>query len=293
MDDLSDIPQILYIDRSQVENLFSMMNQGRVTEIIERNRELDSSSKGIGIKKILQLQGSTSSEDESEQEAVKSMDLVGQFATIYALLTDSNSINYVGEIGDSSRKELGEGDYVEAKGKIQASPMNQIQDRLAQAEPFIEMMEEIGHEEAESLDQLELEGASENVGFGFMQKFVQEISPSEPLYRLDVLREEANLVFNLSDSYFQEETSDFPGEFTEYRILGRVEHVYSQSEEEFVIDLLDMIDEGDRDARTERRRSLKAMAQGATQATGREVDTSEFKFSYPDVRIRPMAVYLF
>jgi hypothetical protein len=293
MDDLSDIPQILYIDRSQVENLFSMMNQGKVTEILERNRELDSSSKGVGIKKILQLQGSVSSEDESEQETIKSMDLVGQFAIIYSLLTDSDSINYIGEIGDSSRSELSEGDYVEAKGKIQPSPMNQIQKQLEQAVPFIEMMKEVGHEEAEELDELELEGASENIGFDFMKKFMQELSPSEPLYRLAVIGEEANLAFNLSNSHFQEESGDFPGEFTEYRVLGRVEHVYSKSEEEVIIDILDMIDEGDRDARTERRRALKGMAEGATQAIGREVDESEFKFSHPDVRIRPMAVYLF
>ncbi|MHC3379408.1 DUF6414 family protein [Haloarcula sp. H-GB5] len=293
MDDLSDIPQILYIDKSQVENLYSMLNYGKVTEIVERNRELDSSTKGVGIKKILQLQGSTSSENEDEQEFKKSMNLVGQFATIYSLLTDSESINYIGEVGPSSRQDLDEGDYVEAKGKVRSSPMNEIQERLQQAMPFLQMMQDVGHEDAKELSELDIEGASEDVGFGFLQSFVQELSPSNPLYRLNVEGEEASLVFNLSKEEFQEEPTDFPGEYTEYRVLGRVEHVYSEAEEEFVIDVLDMIDASDREARAERKRALKQITNGASEAAGRDVSESEFKFSYPDIRIRPIAVYLF
>lgn len=293
MDGLGDIPEILYIDKGQVENLFSMMNRGKVTEILERNRDLDSSTKGAGIKKILQLQGSTSSEDESEKEIARSMNLVGEFATIYSLLTDSNSIAYIGELGDFSRDDLGEGDYVEAKGKLQPSPMNEMQERMEQALPFLDMMQEIGYDEAEEVSELEIEGAEEDVGFGFIERFINELTPSESLYRMDVNGEDVKLVFSLSEKNFQEEAPDFPGEYTEYRVLARVEHVFSKSEEEYIIDVMNMIDDSNPEARTERRRQLKSMAEGASKATGRKVNESEFLLTYPDVKVRPIAIYLF
>lgn len=293
MDGFGDIPEILYIDKGQVENLFSMMNRGKVTEILERNRDLDSSTKGVGIKKILQLQGSTSSEDESEQEIARSMNLVGEFATIYSLLTDSDSIAYIGELGDYSRSDLDEGDYVEAKGKIQPSPMNEIQERMEQAMPFLDMMQEIGHDEAEEVSEVDIEGAEQDVGFEFIERFIDELTPSESLYRMNTEGEDANLVFSLSQENFQEETPNFPGEYTEYRILSRVEHVFSKSEEEYIIDVMNMIDGSNPEARTERRRQLKSMAEGASQATGRNVDESEFLLTHPDVKVRPIAIYLF
>jgi len=138
MENLGDIPHIIYIDESQVNNLFSMMNKGRVSEILQRDRELDNSTKGVGIKKILQLQYSGSSEDESETEVVKQMNLVGEFATIYTLLLDSDSLRYIGDLGDDSRDDIDDGDFIESVGKISPSPLNELEDKFSDILPVSE-----------------------------------------------------------------------------------------------------------------------------------------------------------
>lgn len=293
MSSLGDIPQILYIDGGQVENLFSMMNQGQISEIVEQTRDLDSSKKGAGIKKILQLQGSTQSESESTQEVVRSLNKTGKFAVIYSLLTDMDSINYLDEDGEAGRDDLDEGDYLEAKGAIKSSPMNDLMDRIDDALPMLEMMKDVGVEEAEEVSEIDLEGASETVGFDFVDKFLNQLSPSDPFYRLDVNGSESELVFNLYPDDFQEEPRDFPGEYTEYRLLSRVEHVYTEAETEYLIDILDIFDDNDREQRTQRKKTMKQMANGASQAVGRDVDESEFKMTYPDIKVRPLALYLF
>jgi len=293
MENLGDIPHIIYIDESQVNNLFSMMNKGRVSEILQRDRELDNSTKGVGIKKILQLQYSGSSEDESETEVVKQMNLVGEFATIYTLLLDSDSLRYIGDLGDDSRDDIDDGDFIESVGKISPSPLNELEDKFSDILPFLNLMQDAGVEEAEELEEFELEGASNTVGVDFFQKFITQLSNGKPLYNLAVEGDESSLVFEINPNYFQDKSDDFPSEYTDYRMIARVEHVYSEQEEEMLIDALDMINENDREARTERRKALKGAANGLEDALGRSVSDSDLKISHPDIRVRPMAIYLF
>ncbi len=293
MENLGDIPHIIYIDESQVKNLFSMMNKGRVSEILERDRELENSTKGVGIKKILQLQYSGSSEDESETEVVKQMNLVGEFATIYTLLLDSDSLKYIGNLGDHNRDDIDDGDFIEATGKITPSPLNELEEKFSEVMPLLNLMQDAGVEEAEGLEDIQLDGASNSVGVEFIQDFITHMSDGKPLFKLEAEGGESNLVFEITPDYFQDKSDDFPSEYTDYRMIARVEHVYSEQEEEMLIEALNMVNENDREAKTERRRALKGAASGFEKALGRKVTDSDLKISYPDIRVRPMAIYLF
>jgi hypothetical protein len=72
-----------------------------------------------------------------------------------------------------------------------------------------------------------------------------------------------------------------------------VEHVYGPHDEKTLINILDSLPEKHGSTQMQKRRFFQQMADASTELLGRNIDESDFKISYPDVQIRPMAIYLF
>lgn len=267
-----------------------MMNQGVIEEIVESSREAGSVEASAGISRILTLQFGGSIEEEDQEEQVRRIDDVGKFAVIFKMLEDNDDINELQEITGGRRAELGEGNYILGKGNVLDSPIENLNDVFGEFMPYLDMFQQAGVGE---LDVDSGHDLPDEVGFDFIGDFLDQLTTTDPIYRL--IREEgdAHLVFNLSEENFQVDDPDFPSQYTTYNVLGRVEHVYSEREEEMLIDILDMMPSSGQESRVERRQLLSSFADAATDVLGRDVSVDEFSISYPDIRIRPMAIYLY
>ena len=282
---LTSVPEILYLDDRQVEQLFSYINEGDIVEVAERSSESGTVEKGGGLKKIIALRYSSSETDGEKTEWVRELDPIGKFAALHSTLGESEDIVHLNDLDDELREDISEGAFVQAKGKIAESPVNELHDLVNDLRPYFDMFD--------LYDEIENDDGGE-FGFNDIQRFLEEIKTSEDLFWMDIPSEnlETKLVFPVSDSNLRG-SPDFPSKHTEYRILGRVEHIYDEGEEEWLMDLMEIIPDNSRESRQQRRTLVKQMATSTTELLGRDVNESDFKITYPDIRIRPMAIYLF
>lgn len=277
---IADVPEVVYTNDQMVDRMFSYLNEGDIKEIVERSLESESSNKGGGLKKILSIKYSKTSTEEGEQELVRQLDPVGKFAILHGHLEEEDDITYLDNIDNSRRREIESGDFVQAKGQISTSPINELQGMLQQFQPYFDMFDM----------NPEFEEQGQQFSFNDIQSFLDELNSDEDIYQVGTTSEgsDADLVFSLNKGELGE-LSDY----TEYHVLGRVEHIYEQGEEEWLMDIMDLMPGNDREARQQRRMFLKQLAEGASDLLDRKVNEEDFKIGYPDIRVRPVAIYLF
>lgn len=277
---IGDAPEIVYTNDKAIDRLFSYLNEGDIQEIVERSLEADTTDKGGGLSKILSLKYSRSSTDEDESEFVRKFDSVGKFAVLHGALQDDEDITFFEELDESERRDLEGGDFVQARGEIRGSPINDIQGKFAEFKPYLDIFD----------FDMEFEAEGQTFSFTDLQDVFNELDSGEDIYTVGSTNDsmDADVVFSLPEGALAEEVS----EYTEYNVLGRVEHVYSRGEEEWLMNMMDLLPGNNRETRNNRRRFLKQMVSGASKLLDRNVTEDDFKIGYPDVRIRPVAIYL-
>lgn len=137
----------------------------------------------------------------------------------------------------------------------------------------------------------EFQEQGQEFSFSEIQDFLNELNSGENLYSVKTSTDstDADVVFSLSEGDLDGQLS----EYTEYHVLGRVEHVYNRDEEEWLMNVMDLLPANDRDARQKRRMFLKQIVSSSSDLLDRNVTEEDFKVGYPDVRVRPVAIYLF
>jgi hypothetical protein len=135
---------------------------------------------------------------------------------------------------------------------------------------------------------MEFQEQGQEFNFSDIQEFLNELDSGEDLYTVKTSID-ANVVFSLGEGGLDGQLS----EYTEYHVLGRTEHVYNRGEEEWLMNVMDLLPASDRNARQNRRKFLKQMASSSSDLLDRKVTENDFKVGYPDVRVRPVAIYLF
>ena len=138
---------------------------------------------------------------------------------------------------------------------------------------------------------MEFQEQGQEFSFSDIQDFLNELDSGEDLYTVKTSTDsiDADVVFSLGEGRLDGQLS----EYTEYHMLGRVEHVYNRGEEEWLMNVMDLLPAGDRDAQQKRRMFLKQMVSSSSDLLDRNVTEDDFKVGYPDVRVRPVAIYLF
>lgn len=275
---LSDVPEVVYTNDQLIDRLFSYINEGDVKEIVERTLDADTTDKGGGLKKIISLRYSRASTDEDETEFIRQLDSVGKFAILHGILEDDEDITHLDQSDEPARNSLNNGDFVQAEGRIDSSPINQLQSLIDEIRPYLEMFD----------FDAEFEEDGEEFTLNDIQNFLNELDSGEDIYRVRSGSDDLDVVFSLNE----EEMADLLSEYTEYHVLGRVEHVYEEDEEEWLMNLMDIMPEEDRKSRHQRRMFVKQMSQSASELLDQKVDESDFKIGYPDIRVRIMAIYL-
>ena len=277
----ADAPEVVYTNDEIIDRLFSYLNEGDVKEVVERSLDSDTTDKGGGLSKILQLKYGKSSTDEEETELVRKFDSIGKFAVLHGMLQDEDDITPFDELDEDGRRNLENGDFIEAKGRISASPINDLQEMIKEIKPYLDMFD----------FDMEFQEQGQEFALSDIQDFLNQLDSGENLYTVKTSAGSADgdVVFSMGDSDLDSQLS----EYTEYHVLGRVEHVYSRGEEEWLMNVMDLLPAGDRDAKKKRRMFLKQMVSASSDLLDRNVTEEDFKVGYPDVRVRPVAVYLF
>ncbi len=279
---LSDVPEVIYTNEQLVDRLFSYLNEGEIMEVVHRSLDSEAKDKGGGLNKIIKLRYGSTSTDEEETERIRKLDSVGKFAILHGLLEDEEDIINLNEISDSSRQKLDDGDFVQAKGKITSSPVNELQKMIEEARPYFDLF---------GMDEEVAEEGEEISSMGDIQTFLKEMDTGEDVYRVKPSKSSSSgeLIFPLEEENIEDQLS----KYTEYYVLGRVEHIYEEDEEEWLINIMDLMPKNDRESMHERRMFLKHMSEASSELLGRKVDESDFKIGHSDIRVRPMAIYLY
>lgn len=278
---LSNVPEVVYTNDQLIDRLFSYLNEGDIKEVVERTLDADSSNKAGGLKKIISLQYSETSSEEDETEFLRQLGPVGKFAILHGMLEEDNDIVHLEELNESSRQNLDDGAFVQSKGKISSSPINQLQELIEEVRPYLEMFD----------FDAEFEENDEEFTLNELQIFLNELDSGEDIYRVDPTSTgESDMVFSVNEN---DDIQSLVSEYTEYHVLGRVEHVYEQGEEQWLMNIMDLIPDEGRESRRQRRLFIKQMAQSSSELLDQTIDESDFKVGYPDIRVRVMAIYLY
>jgi hypothetical protein len=222
-----------------------------------------------------------SSTDEEELELVREFDSIGKFAVLHGILQDEDDITPFEEIGEDDRRNLGSGDFVEAEGQIRASPINDLQDLIEEIKPYLDMFD----------FDMEFQEQGQEFSISDIQDFLGELDSGEDIYTVNTSTDslDTDVVFSMNEGELDGQLS----EYTEYHVLGRIEHVYNRGEEEWLMNVMDLLPGNDREARQKRRKFLKQMVSSSSDLLDRNVTEDDFKIGYPDVRVRPVAIYLY
>lgn len=270
----------MYTNDELINRLFSYLNEGQIQEVIERSLESEESDKGGGIDKILQLRYSRTSTDEDEREFIRELDSIGKFAILHRRLQDDDDILEFEELSSDNRYSIEEGEFIQTKNTITSTPISELQGMLEEVMPYFEMFD---------IDTTVEEGGQEFT-ISDISQFLNQMDSGEDIYRVDASSDEldADIIFST-----QGDIEDLTSNYTEYYVLGKAGYLFEEGEEEWLIDVMDMMSGTDRGSRHERRMFLRQMASGASDLLERDVNESDFKIGYPDIRVRPMAIYLY
>lgn len=276
---LSEVPEVVYTNDELIDRLFSYLNEGQIQEVVERTLDSEGTEKGGGIDKILQLRYSSTSSDEEEQELIRELDSIGKFAILHRILQDDDEVIEFDQLSLDERDDLSEGEFIQTRDRITSTPISELQDKIDDFPPYFEMFD---------LDS-SFEQDGEEFTLSEIQEFLDQIGAGENIYRMNASDEiDSDIIFSSDD-----ELDDFTSSYTEYYILGKVEYIFEEGEEEWLIDLIDLMPGNDRQSRQQRRRFLRQITSGASELLEKDIDESDFKIGYPDIRIRPMAIYLY
>lgn len=277
---LSDVPEVVYTNDQLIDRLFSYINEGEVKEVVERTLDADTTDKGGGLKKIISLRYSQMSTDEDETEFIRQLDSVGKFAILHGMLEDDRDITHLDQLSESDRQNLDKGDFVQVEGNIASSPINQLQNLIQEVKPYLEMFD----------FDAEFEEGGEEFTLNDIQSFLNELDSGEDIYRVkSASSDNSDMVFSLEN----DEIVDLLSKHTEYHVLGRVEHVYERNEEQWLMNVMDIMPNEGRESRHQRQMFVKQMSQSSSELLDQNVDESDFKIGYPDIRVRIMAIYLY
>ena len=282
---VADVPEVLYLNERQVENLYSYISEEQVVEILHDSQDDDTDG---GWRKLLQLRygdsldSAENTDDGIPSDLIRDPDSIAKFATLHANLEEEDDIHSIDDLGEDTRDGLEEGDFVETKGRVRTSAIDELQQTIDGVSPLL------------SLFDMEIDESEEDFTLNDIQNLMDQLNTSEDLYMLEIPSGdlEADLVFSLDEMVSQGKI-DFPSEYTEYSVLGRVDHTYDEREERSLMDIMDMLPGNDRESRQQRRQFMRQLSLSASEVLDRDIDREDFKISHPDIQVKPMAIYLF
>ena len=279
---ITDQPVVLYLNQPYIDQQMQLANEGMVSEIVEEYGETDSTttSGGLKIYNVLNFMREESSEEtENIAKSIQSTP-IGRFAAYHGLIDESDELINVTSNGQIDSSQIQDGNFVSVSGKISKSPINDM----------ISIFDRFGI----SITQLLKESTSSDTGSDDLMSHEQigsEFEDASNSFHITVENDNGSFHFDLDPNYFEDVSTDFPDDYSDYTVFAEVDHTFTQNEKEYVVDLMNIIPQKEREQQIKMRRMWSELTDGLNELPGRNFSTSDFYLSAPDIRITPIAIY--
>lgn len=281
------VPDVIYLDEQAVDDIFSYLGHGTISEIVERVTTQEESGKQAGFSKILVGQLSKRSIEGEETEFVRKLDPIGKLAMLRETLQEEGMLQELtAGATEEARNELERGNIVEVDTSLLRTPIEELEDTINHAldmhaafSDFIEM--DIEEEEVEQAEEA--------------QEMISALSREGDILRARLHEDDYfDFVLTYTDSNFRSPGMGFPRGGTNYTVLGQVTMKFEEGDEISLINFVDLASRLVENPRKNKQKVAELRREFATQAsnlTNRDVETSEFELSYPDIEMKPLAIY--
>jgi len=277
------VPDVLYLDEQAIDDIFSYFGRGTVTEIVRRVSTEEENSSELWFDKILVGRLGSRSIEGEETEFVRTLDPIGKLAMLREALAEEEMLIELGESpSESLRDELDRGNVIEMDATLIQTPIEDVEDMANLALDFHEAFGQFI-----DIDEEEVEDAKEAREMITALQREGDILRAKPSMEFD-------FVLNYDDENFRNPRSDFPRQEADYTVLGQVTMKLDEGDSISLIDFVDMASRIVDNPRESQRKVLELKREFASLAStksGRDVDTSEFEISYPDIELKPLAIY--
>jgi len=277
------VPDVLYLDEQAIDDIFSYFGRGTVTEIVRRVSSEEEDSSELGFNKILIGRLGSRSIEGEETEFVRTLDPIGKLAMLREALAEEEMLIELGESSSESlRDELDRGNVIEMDTTLIQTPIEDVQDMANLALDFHEAFGQFI-----DIDEEEVEDAKEAREMITALQREGDILRAKPSTEFDFV-----LIYD--DENFRNPGLDFPRQEADYTVLGQVTMKLDEGDSISLIDFVDMASRIVDNPRESQRKVLELKREFASLAStksGRDVDTSEFEISHPDIEMKPIAIY--
>jgi hypothetical protein len=299
---------IIYLDESAINEELISHHGGELEQTVERitrNTNVGGEAGGevsdpTGWLGKLRAALNASHERGKEEELVYNLnDEVAKFNLLLEVLKDSGAPTIDGEFDSEDRDNLVDESPIQISAPLIRTPLSELKEQfdldteLSSIDKGMEFFERTGlfddEEMRETREQIEQLGYA-TTG---MTHTLSGMADRENVYRT-ATDSEVDFVMDLEDGHFRTRPYDFPSPGRRYAIVGKVVSKIGRGDKVRLLNFSELASKSSdnpREQRTEERRMEQQMANAADDMLDRDVDASEFHLSYPDVQLRPLAIF--
>lgn len=278
------VPDIIYLDEQAIDDIFSYLGHGTISEIVERVSSQTEGGAEAGLNKILVARLSERSIEGEETEFVRTLDPIGKLAMLREALQEEDMLVEIEEPSEGTRESLDRGNIVEMETGLLRTPIREIEELIEQVLDLADTLDD--HIDVDEADVDEVEDAQEMISALSREGEILRARTGDDVH--------FDFILTYDEESFRSRGMGFPRSGTNYTLLGQVTMKFEEDDSISLINFVDMasqVVDNPREVRRKVAELRRQFAESASQLTGREVDTSEFELSYPDVEMKPLAIY--
>jgi hypothetical protein len=279
------VPDVIYLDEQAVDDIFAHLGRGTITEIVERVSSETETTAEAGLSKILVARLKGRSLEGEETEFVRTLDPIGKLAMLReALEEDDLLVDIQGEATEEVRKALNRGNIVKLDTGLLRTPIEEIEQRIEKYLDITDTLDEYIEVSEEDIDEVEE-----------AQEMISALNREGEILRTRTdSSSDFDFILSYNEGSFRNRGLGFPRSGANYTLLGQVTMKFDNTESISLINFVDMasqVVDNPRKVKQKMAEIRREFASSASQLTGRDVSTTEFEISHPDVEMKPLAIY--
>lgn len=279
------VPDVIYLDEQAVDDIFAYLGHGTITEIVERVSSETETTAEAGLSKILVARIKGRSLEGEETEFVRTLDPIGKLAMLReALEEDDLLVDIQGEATEEVRKALDRGNIVELDTGLLRTPIEEIEQKIKKYLDLTDTLDEYIEVSEEDIGEVEE-----------AQEMISALNREGEILRARTdSSSDFDFILSYNEGNFRNRGLGFPRSGANYTLLGQVTMKFDDTESISLINFVDMasqVVDNPRKIKQKVAEIRREFASSASQLTGRDVSTTEFEISHPDVEMKPLAIY--
>ncbi len=299
---------IIYLDEAAVNEELIIHHGGLLEETIERiNRDVSIGGEAEGqagepTGLFARLKGAISANYEIGKEEEFVYDLTDEdakFALLLEVLDASGATTIDDQFTTEDRSDLVSDSPIMITAPLTRIPIGEIRERFDIGNE-VELMSEALDDFAKAgiVDATEMKEAKDSIedlsyATSGMEKMFRSLSDDDDIYRTNT-KSEIDFVMGLPDENFRNPPRDFPSRTKQYALIGKIMTKVEKGDDVPLINFAEFAEtkvDNPRNQKTVEMKMKVKVADMADDILKRDVKISEFELSYPDVQIRPLAIF--